>query len=42
MAIERPKGHASGYIGAVVSWSVAAFYICIAAAVILIGVLAGK
>lgn len=42
MAVERPKGHASGYVGAVVSWSVAAFYICIAAAVVLIGVLAGK
>lgn len=42
MAIERPNGHASGYVGAVVSWSVAAFYTCIAAAVVLIGVLAGK
>ena len=42
MAIERPEGHASGYIGALLSWSVAAFYNCIAAAVILIGVLAGK
>lgn len=42
MAIERPNGHASGYVGAVVSWSVAAFYISIAAAVVFIGVLAGK
>jgi hypothetical protein len=42
MAIERPTGHASGYIGSMVSWSVAAFYVCVAAAVILIGVFAGK
>ena len=42
MTIERPRGDASGYIRAVVSWSVAAFYICVAAAVVLIGVLAGK
>ena len=34
MAIDRPRGHASGYIGAVVSWSVAAFYACVAAAVV--------
>jgi hypothetical protein len=42
MAIDRPNGHASGYVGAVVSWSVAAFYVSVAAAVILIGALAGK
>lgn len=42
MAIERPNGDASGYVAAVISWSVAAFYICVATAVILIGVLAGK
>lgn len=42
IGIERPKGDASGYAGAVVSWSVAAFYICVAAAVIIIGVLAGR
>ncbi|MCA0356039.1 MAG: hypothetical protein LCH78_03970 [Proteobacteria bacterium] len=42
MAIERPRADASGYISAIVSWSVAAFYGCIAGAVVLIGVLAGK
>lgn len=42
LAIERPPSHASGYVGAVVSWSVAAFYICVAVAVVLIGVMAGQ
>lgn len=42
MGIERPRGHASGYVAAMVSWSVAAFYLFVALAVVLIGALAGK
>lgn len=42
MTIKRPTGQASGYAMAAVSWSVAGFYVAVAAAVVLIGVVAGK
>lgn len=42
MAIKRPAANASGYVHAVISWSVAAFYACVAVAVVVLGLAAGK